>query len=103
MRAIDKMELISKIGRELQSRFTADDLVAFLNVSGLCPPPYSDGSKWVYVKNVLLGESLETINKIANELEIRGTGGPATELARHSCIPSFHKPHFQAQGQGDPS
>jgi hypothetical protein len=45
MRAIDKMELISKIGRELQSRFTADDLVAFLNVAGLRPAPYSGGSK----------------------------------------------------------
>jgi hypothetical protein len=90
MRAIDKMELINKIGRELQSRFTADDLVAFLNVAGLRPSPYSGGSKRVYAKNVLLGESLDTINKIADELEIRNpSGAPVGPPRNWGDTPAF--------------
>jgi hypothetical protein len=90
MRAIDKMELINKIGRELQSRFTADDLVAFLNVAGLRPPLYSGGSKWAYAKNVLLEESLDTIHKIADELEIQNVGGvPAGPPRNRRDTPAF--------------
>lgn len=53
MRVSEKLELISKIGRELQSRFTFDELMAFPRGFEIPLPSMTGNSKWVYTKSAL--------------------------------------------------
>ena len=78
MRASDKLALIDKIGRELQSRFTFDDLIAFLHEHEIAQPrEITRNSKWLYTKNALAGVPIDLILKIADELDIeRPAGAP---------------------------
>lgn len=71
MRASDKLALIDKIGRELQSRYTFEEIDAFLAEFSV-PPPTSvtANSKWVYSKTALRGASTDTIVSIAEELDL---------------------------------
>ncbi|MHA7833251.1 MAG: hypothetical protein ACX94A_02090 [Algiphilus sp.] len=66
------MQLIDRIGRELQSRMTFSEIDVYLkawdvdlskDVSGV-------NSKWVYVKELLAGESDEKVIEIADELDM---------------------------------
>jgi hypothetical protein len=78
MRVSDKIALIDKIGRELQSRFTFDDLIAFLNGHGVKQPAeFARNSKWVYAKSILSGQSVETLLRIAEEIDIERPAGAA--------------------------
>lgn len=72
MNGLQRLELISKIGRELQSRMTYADIAAYLNGFGVnCSNSHpSTNSKWVYVKEVLSDVGLEIIVRIADELGI---------------------------------
>jgi len=72
MKRIERLNLISIIGRRLQADMTTSDINAYLAEFGLdCRDgPTTVGSKWVYVKDLLGGEPDETILKIADELEI---------------------------------
>ncbi|MDX8348902.1 toll/interleukin-1 receptor domain-containing protein [Cognatiyoonia sp. IB215446] len=78
MRVSDKLALLDKIGRELQSRFTFSEIDAFLAEFQITRPENAErNSKWVYSKNVLSGLDDELIIKIAGELdllEITSTG-----------------------------
>jgi len=71
MRVSVRLDLISKIGRELQSRYTFTELYSYLSAFKI--PYMEDGptnSKWSYVKAALDNQSDDTIIKIANDLEI---------------------------------
>jgi hypothetical protein len=78
MRISEKLDLIDKIGRELQRRFTYDEINAFLAEFQVKPPDgVISNSKWVYSKAALSGVSEDTVLKIAAELEmpVSGTSG----------------------------
>ena len=83
MRVTEKLELISRIGRELQARFTYNDIFDFLKEFGTNPPdPGSVGanSKWVYSKIALNGVPTDKIIKIAQELDIDLLAVPLARL-----------------------
>ena len=69
LRVSDKLALIDKIGRELQSRFGYAEIDAFLAEFDIKPPGnVGVNSKWVYSKLARKGISDQTILKIAEEL-----------------------------------
>lgn len=79
VRVTEKLDLISRIGRELQERFSYHEIDAFLAEFGVPPPgPISTNSKWVYSKAALGGQSDDVILRIAEELEMipKGAGAP---------------------------
>lgn len=75
MKVLERIALVEKIGRDLQSRMTFSDIDTFLaafgiNTKGIVP---SVNSKYVYVKEVLSSVPEETILQIADELGITHT------------------------------
>lgn len=71
MRVSERLALIDKIGRELQSRFSYTDIDVFLAEFGVKPPTaVTANSKWVYSKAALQGHPDDTLLKIASELEL---------------------------------
>ncbi len=59
MKPLEKIELISLIGRELQSRMTYSDIDQYFAAVGVKSKPKSGtfNSKWVYVKEILGAEA----------------------------------------------
>ncbi|MCF2513868.1 toll/interleukin-1 receptor domain-containing protein [Sphingomonas sp. G124] len=79
MRIIDKINLIDNIGRELQSRFTYEEINGFLAEFAVSPPQnVTVNSKWIYVKTALRGVATETILKIADELGMEVSASPTS-------------------------
>jgi len=73
MKRIDRINLIDRIGRELQSRMKYSDIRSYIAAFGVDVTKETTdngGSKWIYVKDLLSTENEETILEIANELEI---------------------------------
>jgi TIR domain len=71
MTAAERMNLVSAIGRELQSRYTFNDLRSFLRHHGIdAPAELANGSKWVYSKTILEAVPPEKIITIARELDL---------------------------------
>lgn len=71
MRVSEKLALIDRIGRELQSRFGYVEIDAFLAEYGIKPPEnVTTNSKWVYSKTALHGVDNKTVLQIAEELDI---------------------------------
>ena len=73
IKRIDRIKLVDRIGRELQSTMTYSDIKVYLSGFGVdtdISTTDNGGSKWVYVKDVLANESEKTIFTIADELEI---------------------------------
>jgi TIR domain len=71
MRISEKLALIDKIGRELQSRFRYDEIDTFLAEYKINPPgQVGYNSKWVYSKVALQGITNDVLLKIAEELDI---------------------------------
>jgi len=73
MKGIDRVKLIDRIGRELQSTMTYPDIQVYLSGLGVntgIPTTDNGGSKWVYVKDLLAKVPDKIIFKIADELEI---------------------------------
>ena len=69
MHVSERLELISKIGRELQDRYTFSDLYSYLAAFQI--PRIPDGpteSKWKYAKLALDGQNNEMIITIAGDL-----------------------------------
>lgn len=67
----EKFDLIDKVARELQNRFTYTEIDAFLAEFGVKPPKnVTSNSKWVYSKAVLHGSSERTVIRISQELDI---------------------------------
>lgn len=79
MRPTDRMELMSRIGRELQSRFTYTEIDEFLAAYKLKGPAQIDyNSKWRYSREALQGVDNALLLKIAEDLDLevpaRGAG-----------------------------
>ena len=72
MRRIEKLELISTIGRELQSRMTFSDIDVFLAACDVDTSKETSGanSKWTYTKELLADETDAKVIEIADELDI---------------------------------
>lgn len=71
MRISEKLALMDKIGRELQSRFGYAEIDAFFAEFGVPPPKdVVENSKWVYSKAALRGVSEQAVLRIAEELEL---------------------------------
>ncbi len=72
MRAIDRLNLIDRIGRELQSRMTYTDINVYLAAFDVDTKKKttSTNSKWLYVKELLSDASESTLLGIADELGI---------------------------------
>lgn len=73
MKAIEKIELLEKIGSDLQSRMTYDDIDIFLSAHGISTSHITGAvnSKRIYAKEALSKTSEEKILEIANELGIQ--------------------------------
>jgi hypothetical protein len=81
VRPAERIDLIDQIGRELQSRYTFNDIDAYLQAYGVPPLQNADrGSKWVYVKQALRPSASDpTVIQIAVDLGLR---------------PSLHQPEI---------
>lgn len=74
MRPTDKLALIDKIGRELQSRFRYDEIDTYLAEYKIeTPGNISYNSKWLYSKEALQGVSTDLLLKIAEDLDMEVT------------------------------
>lgn len=58
MKVLDRLELIDRIGRELQGRMGYSDIALFLKAHGVDTNKPTSGvnSKWVYSKELLADE-----------------------------------------------
>jgi hypothetical protein len=72
LKVLERLALIDRIGRELQSRMSYSDIDAFLKGFGVDTNKPTSGvnSKWVYTKDLLADSSNEIVIRIANELDI---------------------------------
>lgn len=71
MRVTERLDLISKIGRELQSRFSYHDIDVFLAQFGVkAPAAVGTNSKWIYSKTALQDQPEALILQIARELQL---------------------------------
>ncbi|MCB1466229.1 MAG: toll/interleukin-1 receptor domain-containing protein [Rhizobiaceae bacterium] len=74
MKVSERLALIDKIGRELQSRFTFSELDDYLTASGIVHPQnVAANSKWVYSRAALTPLSPAKILEVADDL---GIGAP---------------------------
>jgi len=75
MKAIERLELISKVARALQARMTFDDIDAYLSSCGVTAKAKrsSYDSKWVYAKELLGYAPEQTVVRIADEFGIPHT------------------------------
>ncbi len=72
MKVLERLSLIDRIGRELQSRMSYVEIEAYLKAHGVDTkkPTSAVNSKWVYSKELLGDESVELIIRIADELGV---------------------------------
>lgn len=79
MKVLDRIDLIGRIGRELQSRMSFSDIDVYLGAYGIDCKDFqpSANSKWVYVKELLADANEELVFRIADELELDHTYSPS--------------------------
>lgn len=72
MRNIDRLNLIDRVGRELQSRMSYSDIAIYLTGFGIdtSQKTSSVNSKWIYTKELLANVEEDVILQLADELEI---------------------------------
>ncbi len=72
MKVLERLELIDRIGRELQSRMSYGEIDTYLKAYGVDTKKQTSGvnSKWVYSKELLGDESESIILRIADELGV---------------------------------
>tara|TARA_R110000787_G_scaffold248542_3_gene354090 strand:+ start:3829 stop:4755 length:927 start_codon:yes stop_codon:yes gene_type:complete len=72
MRVLDRIDLIDRIGRELQSRMSFSDINVYLSAYGINCKDFqpSANSKWVYVKELLVDAEDDIVLQIADELDL---------------------------------
>jgi len=96
MKVLERLSLIDKIGRELQSRMSYSDIDVYLKAYGVNTkkPTSSTNSKWVYVKDLLSDEKDALIVRIADELGL--AHGYAVADSNVAVEASFWEPfHFK--------
>lgn len=81
MKVSDRLAVVDKIGRALQARYTYSEIDEYLTAFGVPRPQnVSTNSKWVYAKAALAGVSLETIGRIADDLDLGSLSQAAAQL-----------------------
>ncbi len=72
MNALERLNLIDRIGRELQSRMSYTDIDQYLRAVGVdvTKPTSGVNSKWVYTKELLADVSDAVVLQIATELDL---------------------------------
>jgi len=94
MKNIDRLSLIDRIGRELQSRMSYSDIATYLRGFGVDTSKETSGvnSKWVYTKELLSDVAGDTILRIADELNIPHgyTVSPSREMVESSFWAANH-------------
>jgi hypothetical protein len=97
MKKLQKIELIDKIGRELQERMKFNEIDAYFESYGIPTdhqPSYN--SKYVYVKEVLPKVKDEIVLEIASELEIEHKAVSSIPVKVKESEATFWKPgHFK--------
>ncbi len=74
MKAVERIELIDRLGRELQSRYRYDEIDAYLAAYKIAPPKeVTANSKWVYSKEALKGVDSKILTEMAEELGVAGS------------------------------
>jgi hypothetical protein len=82
MRVKQRLELIDKIGRELQAKYGYGDIDLFLKAFGVSPPTeVHTNSKWVYSKEALKDADEKVLTAIAEELELNIPSIPSFAVA----------------------
>jgi hypothetical protein len=81
MNALEKIELLERIGRELQATMTFSDIDLYFGAHGINSKDIepSANSKRIYTKEVLATEPDETILRLADELDITHRHVPAAK------------------------
>ncbi len=86
MRINQRLELIDKVGRELQARYTYRDIDLFLAAFGVSPPEQvGTNSKWVYSKEALKSVPNEVLSSIAYELDLSLPSMPPAGVVPPLC------------------
>jgi hypothetical protein len=72
MRVLDRLSLIDRVSRELQSRMSYGEIDIYLKAHGVDTKKPTSGvnSKWVYSKELLADEQDAVILRIADELDV---------------------------------
>lgn len=72
MKVLDRLSLIDRIGRALQSRMSFSEVETYLKAHGVNTKKPTSGvnSKWVYAKELLVDEQDTLVLRIADELEV---------------------------------
>lgn len=71
MRITERIELIDKLGRELQSRYSYDGIDLFFAAYDVAPPQnVNANSKWIYSKAALRDAPEDVLLRMAAELEM---------------------------------
>jgi hypothetical protein len=72
MKHIERIGLIDRIGRELQSRMSFNEIRLYLRGFGVDTAKETSGvnSKWVFVKDLLADSPPDVVLRVADELEI---------------------------------
>ncbi len=72
MKILERLELVDRIGRELQSRMSYGEIDTYLKAYGVDTKKPTSGvnSKWVYSKELLGDEPDTTVLRIADELGV---------------------------------
>lgn len=96
MKVLDRLDLIDRIGRALQSRMSYSEIDGYLKAHGVdVNKKTSDvNSKWVYTKELLSGEKDSLIIAIADEINVPHDYVVAENFS--SIEPTFwHSFHFR--------
>jgi hypothetical protein len=72
MKVAERLALVDRIGRELQSRYSYGEIDNYLVAFGIQPHQQTINSKWVYVKEALAGVDLSVVLRIAHDLDMGG-------------------------------
>lgn len=88
MRVSEKLNVIDRIARELQSRYSYSEIDAYLSEFAISPPnDVHVNSKWVYSKAALQGTDLSTLVRMADDLEL----GTIASIAASQDPPALWK------------
>lgn len=86
MRVKQRLELLDKIGRELQARYSYGDIDLFLSAFGVAQPTnVGVNSKWVYSKVALQSASDDVLQQIAQELDLLLPSMPPMGVKAPDC------------------
>jgi hypothetical protein len=85
MKVADRLNIIDKVGRQLQGRYGYKEIDSYLAAFGISPPgDVGVNSKWVYAKTALNGVSLDVLSRIVDDLGM----GSVPELAAKANPPA---------------